>query len=248
MKVTRTRILGVAGIAMLVGAIFSAIKNAKEEVKEELDAEEVETDEEESKISAVIGKVKRYWLTIVLTCGAIFCFGFALHVSAKTTAAAMAAYKVAADTLDKHKEVVKDVVGERKESIISARAAEKMVDDNPIEKNKIVDANEEAETIFYDPLSKTYFRATVQEVKETVKRLNDSFIQNGGDRSYISYGRFRRALKIHDVKVPFDDRSIGWNAIDGDIKIGFDCMTKKNEQVVIVLSYRVMPYYDFVES
>ena len=249
----KVTVLGVAGIGCMIGAIFTAVKNAKEETEEELTKEETEEDKEEepaSKVAVVIKKVKRYWTTIAFTCGAIFCFTMAHHVSAKMTAAAVTAYKVAADTLDRRKEATKEMVGDRKESIISSKAAEKMMDENPVNESSVVITGDEenpGETLFYDPLSKIYFKANAQSVREAIKRLNDTFIHNGGDRSYISYKRFRRALKIHTIPVPFDEEEIGWNMVDGDIVVGFHCVPK-GDDVRIALTYRVWPYYDFVSE
>lgn len=241
----KSKILAGIGIGALIGAIFMAIKNAKKEAEDEFESTQADEDlEEETFFEKIVRKVKTYWPTAVLAAISIFCIVSSISVSMKSTAAAVIAYKLTADSFDKYKAAGSEVLGNKKEAYISAKAAEYKMKETHLDRNKVKQVDS-SETLLYDPISKAYFYMELKEVRELSKSLNDSLVNNGGDKHWVPYRMLKNGLGLSKVPVNFDEDDLGWNAVDGDIQIGFDVQVLNDGERCIVLTYRVAPHYDF---
>lgn len=229
------------GCVSMIAAIFLAIKNAKEE--EVLSEEEAE---KETKVKMVIRKVKSYWPTILAGSIAIFCFMFALKVSAGKTLAAVTAYKVTSDAYERYREATADSIGKNKEAFVYNDAAGKAMQETKIPFDGKLFKAEKGDTLFYDIPMKKYFRASIQSFRDAEFQINAMLADH--DRPWFySYKSFftRVGLKnlLHDLD--FDPNLLGWNSIDGPIQIGYAPQVIGDGERCIVLTYKVAPSYEY---
>lgn len=241
----KIKLLAAAGVVAMIAAIFVATKDAKEEAIEE---EESHEEEDEKFVDKLLHKVKRYYRTIILATVSIFCFSMALHVSVKNTAAAVMAYKILSETYENHKEAAKEVVGKSKSSYISNAAAKKEMDKTDIAKAKILKSSIDGDTLFYEPITKTFFKGNIKAINDAEFELKNKLTD--GYTYYISFRQFLDRIGLKEVKFK-NAELIGWNAFDGELAIGYEVQVIKEgefkDEHCIVLTYRLAPEYDFMD-
>lgn len=233
------------GIVSMLGAIFSAINTAKDECEEEIKAE---NKEHQSKLEKVVKKVKTYVVTIAFTVFAIFCFTFALHISAKQTAAAVTAAKFAQEALVRYKDAAKEVVGEKQERFIANKAAEKKTDEDKVDEKPVIETYQdhgEGTSLFYDPFSKTLFTYNRSSMDNVESELNVML----NDRGFIC---IQDLYDVARLDLYFDKAlDLGVNEIDGPVRLGLEPIVLKKGshagEVAFVITMSVMPYYDYTE-
>ena len=238
------------GVAAMLTSIFLAIRETKEDCKEERKEEkptESDTPKEDDSgkgfIDKVAGIIYRYWPTMVFTLLAIFCFGMAYRSSLKQTAALLTAYKATSVSYQKYKEKTKEIVGERQEDKI-ARAAAKDISEKEYQKqivngnSSIVDTGE-GETVFYDVISKRFFKSSFHKML-TVER----------DLQELSKTEFAIPLntmyKMIGIPKTSDGKRIGWNAMYDEIKFKFYTGKLVDDTVCVVLGFICSPNYEYM--
>lgn len=235
-------ILIAIGIGAMVASIFLAIRSAKEECKEE--QEEPEKEEKKDTVEKVSETIYRYWPTIVLSLLAIFCFGFTYRSSLKQTAAVVTTYNITKRSYGKYKEKTKEAMGERREEKIRRSVAKDIADeDYELERSKpepkIIDTGE-GDTIFYDVISKRFFKSSFIKMRDVERDLRD-----------LSKNTFAIPLnKMYEMiglKKTSDGKRLGWNTMYNEIRFKYYTGKLVDGKICVVLGFECSPSFDYLD-
>ena len=248
----RNGIIIAIGIGAMIGAIFLAIRSTKEECKEEQEEPEKEINKEKESenkkekgvFDKAAGAVYRYWPTIALSLLAIFCFGFAYRASLKQTAAVITAYKLTKDSYQKYKDKTLEAVGERQEEKIRRAVAKDIANEN-FEKEKIkpnpkVYETGEGETIFYDVISKRFFKSSftkMRSIERDLRKLSENEFCIPLNKMYTMIG----------LKKTSDGKRLGWNSMYNEIRFKYYTGKLVDGEICVVLGFECSPSYDYME-
>ena len=210
-------ILSVVAVGGLVGSVATAIidtpkavekiEEAKMEKAEKIERE-AETDEEidiyrDEDGHLSLAKIKLspweyvtaltpiYWKTgacMILTGGCIF---MSNHVSKHRIAMLLAALKLRDKDIKEYEDKIKEMFGEKKAEEVKNELSKDWIMSKPDEKDIII--TDRGQTLFYEPLSHTYFRSNPIAVGEAINRTNAIGQANG----CVSVADYCYELDIH---------------------------------------------------
>lgn len=158
-------------------------------------------------------------------------------VNSKRNAAIAAAYGVAETALTEYQTKVIEKIGTKKETEIRDAIAQDHVKENPVSKNDIIITGK-GEMLCYDDVGGRYFESDVESIRKVINDLNAEMIQE----NYISLNDFYYAIGLSSTSLGND---MGWNISDGLIDVVFSGSISDDGRPCIVISYRVMPRFDF---
>jgi hypothetical protein len=168
----------------------------------------------------------------VLSSGA--CIIGASVINHKRNAALATAFSVSELALKEYKEKVTDKIGQEEVKKIDDSIASDMVKNNPPVDNKIIDTGN-GKTLFYDPMSATYFYSTMEDVKKAVNDTNKEMLHD----SYVTVNQLLLNLDLNSILIGDE---FGWDFDHGLIDISFsgDVVYDKKTSC-IVLNYTNPP-------
>ena len=188
----------------------------------------------------VIKAAWKPYIPSVIICGvSIACIVSASSVHVKRNAALAAAYTLSETALTEYKEQVVETIGENKAKTIKDKIAEKHINENPVNENKVVMTNM-GETLCFDPLSGRYFKSDIEQIRKAVNNLNEQMLHD--IFGYVSLNDFYDELGLDHNNIGDE---LGWNINKGQIQIDFSSQIASNGKPSIVLDYLVAPRADF---
>lgn len=225
------------GIAGMLGMGVSVARATPKALKLIEDAKE-EKQDELTRVETVKAAWKPYIPAAVLFVTSACCLIGANTVSARRTAALAAAYQISETALNEYREKVVETIGEKKERVVRENIAQDQLDKNPVTKSEVIITGK-GETLFWDYISKRYFKFNIDKLRKIENQLNKQMIHD--ICGYASLNEFYSEIGLEGVEYGHD---MGWNAmheIDLDIYPG---MTD-DEEPCLVLGHHNAPKYGY---
>lgn len=159
-------------------------------------------------------------------------------VSYKRNAALAAAYTLSENTLREYQEKVIETIGEKKEHLVRDEISKDQLKKNPVSNNTVVMMGNE-KTLCYDPVSKTYFRSSINKIDKAINHTNDQLLKEG----YVSHNVFLLELGLE----PNDEsEEKGWRwEKDGMIEWYPSSQIADNDEPCVVINYYCEPHYRY---
>lgn len=232
-------LLTLAGVGLLIGAVFTACKDTEKYLDKRASSElsAAAKGEEPKKSEKIKIVVKCYWKTCVFTGLSVICFATSNHINVKRNAALATMYGISEAQRLEYMAKTKEILGEKKEAEIREKIAE-----STIERDKIPpDVAQNApvgECLCYDSMFGRYFFSTTEKILAAQNRLNDKLFQE----MYISLNDFFDELGMSHIGF---GEEFGWNVNNGMIIIDRQYVDSKDGVTCIVISYDVQPRHDY---
>lgn len=228
------------GILGLIATVVTAIYTARKEAKEEAESPD---EPDESIFEKAIDKIVRYKYVILLATLTGITFACSVNHFAYQTGCAVTAYKILRKEYDDYVESAKDVLGPKKEDDIISKTVKKEMADRP---PKVVSVSD-GTTLIYEPVTRTYYEASLGSVQDAEKTINDHFNDPDDGKMFFSFREFLDLLGLYEVHL--DDlkteRSIGFHKFDGPVTIKYNVQVMPTGERCVVLMYTLAPRYDF---
>ena len=166
------------------------------------------------------------------------CIVFASSVNHKRNTALATAYSLSETALKDYKDSVIKTVGEKKAEEIDKDVSKKQLERTPLVNKEVITVDRDGD-LWFDPISKRYFRSTRNDVDRAVNELNRSMINEG----YASLNDFYYALGLDGVGYGDD---LGWNVNKDWLEISRGYTdTDADGHPCNVLKYAVAPEYGY---
>ena len=207
-----------AVIIGMISAVVLAVKAGKEAAEDIEEAkEELETDE---LTAGEVVKVtwKRFLPVLLVLFLTISCFVVTTNRMMKRYAALSTAYALTESYMKDYISATRDAVGVKKEQLIRDKVMERQIAEHPIPKRGVIDTGN-GDTLFYDSITTTYFRSSVDAVKEAEKELKSIYLSE--EKLYLD--DYMQALGIY--KYSSIGNYMGWRMtgkFDGTQKFEFE--------------------------
>lgn len=158
--------------------------------------------------------------------------------SKRMTALATAA-TLSETALREYREQVIETIGPKKEKVIRDEVADKQIQQIPPTNNEVLMIGK-GEILCYEPISKKYFRSTVNNIGMGVNKLNGMLLSD----NYVSVNEYLELLGVPG-EPEFDN--LGWQCYSAsdfvDVSYGHKLADDMTPVLVITLSR--MPVYDY---
>jgi len=194
--------LGIAGMGL---SVIFAVKATPKAIKA------LDDGQEKHKPIEVVKKTWKYYVPTTvsfLTSGA--CIIFSSNVHLRRNAALAAAYSVTEAALQDYRSAARDMLGEKKESLLEEKSLKKSIENNPpTPQNTFIIKSED--TLVYDPWSGRYFSYDIDLLKAAIEDLSYQL----RDEEFVTLNEFYD--KIHQDRT-YAGEILGWNAAKGPIR------------------------------
>lgn len=168
----------------------------------------------------------------------IACLIGATSVNARRTAALAAAYQLSETALNEYKEKVLDTIGEKREQTVREKIAQDQLDKNPVSKNEVYITGK-GETLFWDYVSKRYFKFDIDKLRKIENQLNKQMLHD--ICGYVSLNEFYDEIGLERIEYGYD---MGWN-VENDIDLYIYPGMTDDEEPCLVLSHHNAPKYGY---
>ena len=230
--------LGIAGMITTTILAVRATPKALQLIDDKKDELDIPKEEKLTAIETVKTTWKCYIPAVVTGVTAAGCLIGANSVNAKRNAALAAAYNLSATALSEYKEKVIETIGEKKEQNIRAKIAEDKLNNDPVDRAKVI-VTGGGNTRFYDDISKRRFMSSIDKIKNARNDLNARMLE--GD-DFVSLNDFYYEIGLEPIG--YGDE-VGWNVYNGRkgmIAINLDsAIVDTDGEPCIVLEYDVGP-------
>lgn len=209
----------------VVGVVTTAVLAAKEapiakERLDELHEELAKRDEDLSKAEIIFEEFKVvapvYAPAAVSGLMSISCILGSYKIISNRSAAIAAAYEFAQSSLLEYQSKVKDTIGEKKEKQIRDSIAQDHVNANPPSDSVINGTIGDGKQWFYDETTCQYFRATVDDIRNAEKFVNN--LLYSGCEDFVSVNEFLFEIDSPDLD-PTQKRGNDYGFWAGDLTI-----------------------------
>lgn len=180
---------------------------------------------------------KCYVPSIAFGLTGIGCLIAANSVHLRRNAALTMAYTLSESALHEYRNKVVETIGEKKEEEVRDAIAKDKIANNPVSNSEVFIVKQ-GDTLFFDTLSKRYFKSDIEEIRKIVNELNRRMLIE----NYISLNDFYYEIGLSSIPVGDD---IGWNVYKGYIKVYFSAQLTDDNRPCAVLNYDVAPYHDY---
>lgn len=166
------------------------------------------------------------------------CLIGANSMNVRKHAALAAAYKISETALTEYREKVVDAIGEKKETAIREKVAQKQIEKAPVDTREVI-ITEKGNTLFLEPLSGRYFRSDIEQVRKAANDLNDQI-----------YNGFSGSVTLNDfyTEIGLDTNDVGdlmgWNS-ENRINLHIVPGMAKNDEPCCVVQHHNPPKYDY---
>ncbi len=224
------------GIAGTVGATVLAVTTTSKVTMKIQDIEK----ERNSKLSnKELIKIcwKDYAPVVALEVFSIGCIIGGNSINLKRNAALGTACAISERALSKYKDKVIETIGEKEEKKIRDKIHEDEIKENPPKNNTII-VTSNGNTLFRDEISGRYFRSDMNSINKVINELNEKI----NHQDYVSLNELYSGYGLEPLK---DGDMIGWNIVNGIIKLDVSTCLVDGTEPCIVLDYEKLPTHDF---
>lgn len=234
-------------VGSMVAAIIFAIKDTPKAMTVKEKAEE-----EKGEVLTPIETVKKcipcYWKTLTFAGISAFAAFNAHNIHKRRYAALLTAYSLSETARKEYEEEVKKYLGEKKEKDkIASAIGQKHVDDDPVtEKTKVIFTGN-GESLFYEPISRQYFKDDRWKVEKKINKINERILQS----DFVSFDEFLTMMGL-DITDPkrgeIDGNSVGWGSFTtGLIDVDYTMVVSDEDQPCFSLVYRIPPSSKYMD-
>lgn len=218
------------GIAGFVSAIIFAAKAApKAEEALRMPAPPPTTIE---KIKIVL---PYYVPTIVMGVASTACIIAGHNIANKRTAAVASLYTLAQATMERYQEKVIEKIGESKNDLIRGEMAQERL--NATEsRNKVTVVTGNGNTLCFDSFSGRAFKSDIESIRKAINEFNRMLLI----RDWLSINDFYEMIGLDSIDM---GNEMGWVVDRGMLDVKFYPKMDKNDQVYLVLEYKVQPIH-----
>lgn len=228
------------GITTMVGATALTGWQTVKAVRV-VDAVKAEKNVEKLPVKDIFKEVWKYYIPpalLLVASGGLFIRGYLS--SAAAIQSSIASYNFLKESYQMYKDNVKDVIGEKKESEVRAKIAEKTIEKNPPPKEECKGPSTELESNLiwcYDNFSGRYFKSNMDKLNAIEAKLNKNLIVD----DWVSLNDLYYEIGLDFIVA--GERN-GWSSKNGRYSIHFNYDTAlHNDRPVLVLGYDVENVY-----
>lgn len=227
-------ILTGVGIAGMGTAIFLAVKDTPKAIR-------LIEDEKASKGEPLTKKevVKVAWKCYIPAAAtwmvSATCLIGASSVNLKRNAALATAYQISRTAISEYRDKVVETIGEEKEKIIREKIAAESTEKNRENKTVIIGGGE---FLFQEPITKQYFRSTINEIDKIVNNINKRMLLD----MYVSVNELHSEFGVEHTDM---GNELGWNVDKGYIEVSYGHGISDRGEPYIMLKYEPAPQYNY---
>lgn len=234
--------LGIAGLLFSIGwgikTTIAATRKCDEKKKRE--------GKDKLTFKEVVKETWKMYLPVAAsTVLSVPCIIVGNHVTSKRAAALAAAYSVSESALHAYTNKTKEIVGDVKEKTIRdavSREQAQIAEPSKTQTKEVI-VNDDAEQLFYEPLSDRYFKSTWAKVMQACNDLNEKTL--GATVGAYSINDWYEMLGINTTKT---GDMLGWctttfGGSRGLMRISLVPGITKDNKPCCAIQYDVMPYY-----
>lgn len=225
--------IGISGFITTIGMTVRIAPQAKAAVE---DAEYYASKYDDKPITTG-DKVKiyaKYYLPIVLTSGmSATCIIMGNRTQSKRNAALAAAYSLSEATLKEYQQTVLEEVGEKKETKIRDKIAQKSLDKTPVEDSAVIFTGN-GDVLCFDKYSGRYFMSSIESIRTVCNDLSRQLLSD----MFVSLNEFYTAIGLDEIPLGGD---VGWDVETGLVEPYFSTQLDKKGHPCVVIDYMVVP-------
>lgn len=231
-------ILTGAGVGAFLAAVVWAIKVTPEEYERKKE-KEIKKGDVLTPVETVQTCWKGYIPSAVLFTIGTGCVVGANKVYAKRVTALATAASLSETAFREYREEVKNRLGKRKEKEIRDEIADKQVRKNPPSKNEVLMIGN-GEILCYEPISKRYFRSTINKIGKAINDINSDLLTY----NYVSANDYMGALGLSWDP---DLDELGWQCFSKDdfLDVSYGHKLADDYTPVLVVTVSRPPSYDY---
>lgn len=227
-------ILTGVGITGMGTAIFLAVKDTPKALSL-IEDEKAIKGEPLTKKEAIKVAWKCYIPAAVTWAASATCLIGASSVSLKRNAALATAYQISQTAISEYRDKVVETIGEEKERVIREKVAEESVEKNRENKTVIIGGGE---FLFQEPITKQYFRSTINEIDKIVNNINKRMLLD----MYVSVNELHSEFGVEHTDMGDE---LGWNMDKGYIEVSYGHGISDRGEPYIMLRYEPAPQYNY---
>lgn len=163
--------------------------------------------------------------------GTIACIAGASRIGSRRNTALVAGMALADRAFQEYKEEVKEVLGERKETAVRDRIAEKRIEENPPGSQVIITGA--GPQLCYDTLTDRYFQGDIEKIRRAENDINRAIIHD----MYASQNDFYALIGLDDCVA---GEELGWN-MEHYLKLVFTSKLSKEGIPCLAIGYEFLP-------
>lgn len=204
-------ILTVIGVGLMIGGVAITIVEAPK-AKSDLDI--LEEDDELTHKEYVKEKARviaqHYWKTATMTLGGAGIIFWGHKISLGRTAAALAAYQMSKDDLEKLKDKIVETDGEKHLNKLEEAITKDEVKRNPFNSATVINTGH-GNTLFYDPIGRDYFLSDLEFIRQMRDEANLDMAktQRSCRKASLSYDGWREYIGLPALDGIVDGKKLG---------------------------------------
>ena len=161
-------------------------------------------------------------------------------MNGRRNAALATAYGLAESSLRDYRAKVVETIGERRETNVLEAIDRERLEKNPPSEAEIALVEGCGKTLCYDAMFGRYFYSDVESLRRAENKLNRQM--STMSEPYISLNEFYMEIGLPPVDI---GDSLGWNVDRGMIELRFSSQLANGRVPCLVVSYAVVPEYDY---
>ena len=226
------------GVASMITTTILAVKTTPkavqllEEAKDELGTDELKP------VEVVKATWKCYIPAAVSGVFGVACLVGANSVHVQRNAALATMYKISETALTEYRDKVVETIGEKKETAIREKVAEKRIEESPVSKNEVY-VTSKGTTLCFDGWSGRYFESCIEEIKKAENTINKRMLHQIG--GCASLNEFYDEIGLERVEV---GDMIGWN-VDNLVDIHIGATLADDGRPCVTIIHNTRPIYEY---
>lgn len=237
-------ILTILGVGMMGGATVKAIMEtpaAAEELAKLEEDTELSHKEYLKKKARVI--FYHYWMTAALAFGGAGMIFWGHHVTLGQTAAAIAAYNMKAEELQKLEKKIADTDGEKRLDKLREEILKDQIQDDVdvLDDAEIVDTGR-GKMLCYEVISGRYFYSDIEKIRKSLNDMNDwiNDSRQYGEETDVSLNEWYDYLGLERTKV---GNKLGWH--NKLVNLVFTSVLTRKDIPCLAIGYKEAPVWEF---
>ena len=233
-------ILTIFGVGMMGGATVKAILEtpaAAEELAElEEDTELTHKEYLQKKLRVIF---YHYWMTAALALGGAGMIFWGHHITLGQTAAAIAAYNMKSDELQKLEKKIADTDGQKHLDKLHEELVKDRIVDGP--NGEVYDTGK-GKMLCYEVISGRYFYSDVEKIRKACNDMNAWMNESlqFGEEMDVSLNEWYDYLGLERTKI---GNKLGWH--NHNIELNFTSVLTVDNEPCLAIGYKNAPTWDF---
>lgn len=219
-----------SGLAV-AGVITTAVLAVRATPKAIARIDNLETDEQDSNLAKFRETWTLYIPAVLSAAGTIACIAGAGRIGSRRNTALVAGMAFADRAFQEYREEVREVLGDRKETAVREKIAEKRTEANPPGSQVIITGG--GEQLCYDTLTDRYFRSDIETIRRAENEINRAIIHD----MYASQNDFYALIGLDDCTA---GEELGWN-MEHFLRLVFTSHLSREGIPCLAVGYEFLP-------